>query len=110
MFGKAVGILLMEKMPAKLIRIFLGLVGIQTWDSWSGFGISTSWPQGRCGWEIGIIKYSLSFLPKEEWVIEGPTWVTGGVLAVMAWPVSDPQYQTHLRGNNGDSQEKSSSA
>lgn len=77
-------------MKAKLVRLLLTLCGFLVWPSWSGFGVTTSWPNIKHGREIKLIMRLLKFLPKDTWVIEGPMLAAGGALVIYAWPKSDP--------------------
>src|SRR3989338_8552890 len=72
---------------------FWHLRGFCVWDSWSGFGVTTDWPEK--GWEEGVKKINRLFeryLPK-DWVVDGPCFASGGVLVMYAWPKDDPHVQ-----------------
>jgi hypothetical protein len=69
--------------------------GFQTWDSWSGFGVTTKWP--KQGWEkeVGEIYCIFSFHLPHDWVIDGPHWADGKVM-MYAWPRNDPHVKKRL--------------
>ncbi len=81
---------------------FWHLRGFCVWESWSGFGVTTKWPNK--GWEEEVRRISWLFekhLPK-DWVTDGPCFVAGGEAIVMyAWPKDDPHVEERFAGQQG---------
>lgn len=81
----------MKKNTLRLFWLrFWHLRGFSVWRSWSGFGVTTNWPNK--GWEKEVEKINLLFkhyLPK-DWVTDGPCFAAGGVMVMYAWPKEDP--------------------
>jgi hypothetical protein len=95
MFDKTIKDLLnTDEMSVKEIKKLLDSLGLLTWPSWTGFGVTTSWPDAKCKREVKIIELILTFLPEKDWAFVGPTLAAGGAMVVYAWPKSDPNYQT----------------
>lgn len=69
---------------------FWHLRGFSIWSSWSGFGVTTNWPNKD--WEKEVEKINLLFrryLPN-DWVTDGPCFAAGGAMVMYAWPKDDP--------------------
>lgn len=82
-----------------LLRLF-HLRHFPTWGSWSGFGVSTSWPID--GWEDELRKINQilqHYLPK-DWIIEGPCFAASGGLVMYAWPKNDPNVKEMIVNSN----------
>lgn len=76
------------------------LRGFLTWKSWSGFGVSTDWPNDCWSKQVEKIKDIFQrHLPK-DWVTEGPCFANGGVMVMYAWPKDDPYYKKMLAKAN----------
>ncbi len=77
----------------KKLRLLLRFLGFNTWDSWSGFGVSLSWPgdQKKYESEIGAVKSLSAFLLGDECIVRGPAYAAGGAMVIYVWPKSDPK-------------------
>ncbi len=69
---------------------------LDTWKSWSGFGVVLSWPED--GWENeakNVYRRLQYNLPK-SWMIAGPEFAAGGVIVMYAWPRNEPRVREGL--------------
>ena len=87
---------MMSKLKILWFRFFhLPRQGFKTWDSWSGFGVTTKWPEKGWEKEVGKIYSILAFHLPDDWVIDGPHWLDGKVV-MFAWPRNDPHVKERL--------------
>lgn len=84
-------------MRVKFILFILSLFGHPTWPSWSGYGVTTSWPNPKCRKEIARILWLMKYLLPDEYFVSDPTFVNAGALVIYVWRKDDPRAQNQSR-------------
>jgi len=78
------------------LRLVLRLIGFTTWDSWSGFGVNTSWPKPYQK-DVELIKFLFERMLNSDYVLEGPVGAAGGLWVMYVWPKDDPNVKKLLK-------------
>jgi len=78
-------------MRVVFLRFMLSLSGMLTWPSWSGFGVTTAWPDKKCCKQIERAAWLFERLLPAEYIVVGPTYATGGALVIYCWRKDDPR-------------------
>ena len=85
----------MDKFKVIFLR-FWRLRSFTTWPSWTGFGVSTNWPNEDWENQVRKINNFFSTYLSEDWVTEGPCFAAGGAVVMYAWPKADPNVQKNF--------------
>ncbi len=70
---------------------------LATWPSWSGYGITTSWPSPKCRKEIKRINWLLNLLLPHDYFATDPMFAAGGALVIYFWRKDDPRAVLQLK-------------
>ena len=78
----------MKKLKIALLRYF-HLRNFLTWDSWSGFGVNTNWPDTDWEKDVKTIKRIFECHLPKDWMVYGPCCTVDGAFVMYAWPKDD---------------------